>query len=255
MLLRNGRYKALTFSLLIHLLIAAIIVLTQIRTPAKFDKFTVQTKKITSIKSFLYHAPKIIKKEQKKIQNIIRPPKKFSSDQQGVKPPENIKSTSELVPTKNTLLDKNQLHDANSLKPSEQHKQEIPNQQQKQKKIDIYTQRQTLRSKLNRSAYNAVDSPYQRYQQPSAFNTNAKSVPNSVPIKDDEKEGKKNTQQMGSGISTTKGDDGVCSITQDMSVYGLSEGSSTQYFNCGESSFNKSFREHMKKVRMKLDKK
>jgi hypothetical protein len=57
---------------------------------------------------------------------------------------------------------------------------------------------------------------------------------------------------MGPGIAITKGDDGRCSITQDLNAYGLSEGSSRQFFSCGESKFDKIFREHMEKVKVKL---
>jgi hypothetical protein len=73
-------------------------------------------------------------------------------------------------------------------------------------------------------------------------------------LKDEEKEREKNTKNMGAGIAITKGDDGRCSVTQDMSAYGLSEGSSVQFFSCGESKFDKSFREHMKAVKEKLGK-
>ena len=127
--------------------------------------------------------------------------------------------------------------------------------QQPRKKLDSFTQLQRLRSKLNSSTNTTANSPYQSDQPPSIFNTRPKTVPHSVPVKDEEKEREKNTKNMGSGIAITKGDDGTCAITQDMSVYGLEHGSSTQYFSCGESKFDKSFREHMKKVKDKLDKK
>jgi hypothetical protein len=121
-------------------------------------------------------------------------------------------------------------------------------------KIDSFKQLQRLRSRLNQRAANSVDMPNQGYQTPSIFNTKVKPVPHSSPLKDEEKEREKNTKNMGGGIAITKGDDGTCSITQDMSVYGLSEGSSTQFFSCGESKFDQSFREHMKKVKAKIGK-
>ena len=121
-------------------------------------------------------------------------------------------------------------------------------------KIDSFKQLQKLRSRLSQSAANNADIPNQDYQAPSIFNTKVKLVPHSSPLKDEEKERAKNTKKIGGGIAITKGDDGRCSITQDMSVYGLSEGSSTQFFSCGESKFDKSFREHMKKVKAKIGK-
>lgn len=125
---------------------------------------------------------------------------------------------------------------------------------QVKKKPDSITQLENLRSKLNQRATSNIDNPYQSYQAPSIFNTNAKSVPHSVPLRDEEKEREKRTKNMGAGIAITKGENGGCSITQDLSVYGLSEGSSKQFFNCGESKFDKSFREHMKKVKAKIGK-
>ena len=79
-------------------------------------------------------------------------------------------------------------------------------------------------------------------------------MPHSVPVKDAEKQRKANTQDMGAGIAITKGDNGICSIQQDMRAYGLTEGSSRQFFACGESKHDKSFRQHMKKVKAKFGK-
>jgi len=114
-------------------------------------------------------------------------------------------------------------------------------------------QLQRLRSKLNPNSVSNTDNPYQSDQPPSIFNTDVKTVPHSVPLKDKAKIRDKNTKNMGAGITITQGDDGRCSITQDLSAYGLNEGSSRQFFSCGESTFDKSFREHMKKVKVKLD--
>lgn len=234
--------------------------LTQIKNPPKLSSITDKPKKKIAIKSFLYRAPKVVKKESKqKKQKQIQAYNKLSSDQKIVKPQKQVESTTELVTTKKIIPNKSKLHEANLSKTPDQqssqkqtsHKLNIPSQQSI-KQVDTYTLRQNLRSKLNRNSANEL--PTQRYQSPSVFNTNTRAVPYSTPIKDAEKVRKQNTQNIGSGIFITKSDDGVCSITQDMSVYGLSEGSSIQYFNCGESTLDKSFREHMKKVRSKFGK-
>ncbi|MGB1263907.1 MAG: hypothetical protein ACPG52_13445, partial [Cognaticolwellia sp.] len=131
----------------------------------------------------------------------------------------------------------------------------VPTPAPERKKLDSFTQLQRLRSQLNQSASKLSDNPYQRYQAPSTFNNGAKSVPHSVPVKDEDKQRQANTQTMGAGVAMTKGDNGICTVTQDMSVYGLNEGSSTQFFSCGESKFDKNFRQHMQKVNAKLGKK
>ena len=231
-------------------------VLTQINASSTFNRLDEKIKKPqVAIKSFLYRAPKFVKKEpEQHEQEKTQPPKTLPTEQKIIKQHELVEK---IVSAKKTILNKNKALDANiPTKPTQQAPpKQLASSQQPINQVDTFTQLQNLRSKLNRSAYQTSDNPYQRYQPPSAFNANAKTVPHSMPIKDEEKERKQNTKNMGSGISTTKGDDGTCSISQDMSIYSLSEGSSTQYFACGESKFNKSFREHMKKVRAKLGKK
>lgn len=198
-----------------------------------------------AIKSFLYFSPKAPKPievviEEKTLVNVVQTKKPIikKSDEKTIEKPQ-IKQQ-EIEPKKATNL------------PIAVVKNPEPSPSPK--KLDSFTKLQRLRSKLNRSSIAPIDNPYQRYQSPSVFNTQSKTVPHSVPLKDEEKERQKNTKNMGAGIAITKNDDGTCSITQDMSLYGLSEGSSTQYFNCGESKFDKSFREHMKKVKTKLGK-
>lgn len=233
-----------------------VIVLTQATTPLKLPP-----KKTEAIKSFLYHAPKVeplVTKESNKqpaqeqlLQNKIL--------EKVPEPKETQETTKKIVPPLPVTKPDNEKSDtAETTPPStpSQPKEPLPTPLPlaPKKKLDSFTQLQRLRSKLNSSANAPTDSSYQSYQPPSVFNSKPKTVPHSVPLKDKEKEREKNTKNMGSGIAITKGDDGTCSITQDMSVYGLSEGSSTQHFNCGESKFDKSFRDHMKKVKAKLGK-
>lgn len=248
--MRNGTYTALTFSLLIHLLIILLLLLTQSTDKPKFKK----QKAKPAIKSFLYRAPKIetaIKKVLDEPSEVIVAIKTepVSKDQL---PP----SAKQDLVTETKPVDKSETSNPTLLPASNDKPMPIPRPAPKlpKSKLDSFTKLQRLRSKLNRSAITSANNPYQRYQPPSAFNTQGKAVPHSVPLKDEEKEREKNTNNIGAGIAITKSDDGTCSITQDMSAYGLSEGSSTQYFNCGESKFDKSFREHMKKVKTKLGK-
>lgn len=234
-----------------------MIVVTQSTTKPKFK----EDKNKVAIKSFLYRAPKVEKPiekiaEEQPIKDDVKPKESEPKKQEIPKDklPKEVKNVDVIAKPAPTLKNENDL--SKKLKPSllpTPVEQSTPQPQQPpqlpRKKLDSFT-----RSKLNQSAITPTDSPYQRYQSPSVFNSNPKTVPHSVPLKDEEKEREKNTKKMGAGIAITKGDDGTCSITQDMSVYGLNEGSSTQHFNCGESKFDKSFREHMKKVKTKLGK-
>lgn len=263
----NGTYTALTLSLLIHLLIVLLMVLTQSTEEAKFKK----TEKKIAIQSFIYHAPKVETPSTKVVpeQPVQDPLVEALSRQKTPATPivkeielsdiKKMDKAAKPIAIVNSALDKNKslssplppaLPQKKLSKPLPKGPPELP-----KNKLDSFTQLQRLRSKLNRGSNSFNENPYQRHQPPSAFNTQPETVPHSVPLKDKEKEREKNTKNMGAGIAITKGEDGRCSIKQDLGVYGLSEGSSIQYFNCGESKFDKSFREHMKKVKNKLGKK
>ncbi|WP_143764333.1 hypothetical protein [Cognaticolwellia mytili] len=239
-----------------------MIILTQSTTKPKFK----EDKKKVAIKSFLYRTPKVEKpiekiSEEQPIKDDVKPKESEQKNQEVPKDklPKEIKSVNVIAKPAPTLKNENSL--SKKLEPSllpAPVEQSTPQPQQPpqspRKKLDSFTQLQRLRSKLNQSARTPTDNPYQRYKSPSVFNSNPKAVPHSVPLKDEEKEREKSTKNMGGGIAITKGENGSCEIKQDMSVYGLNEGSSIQKFSCGETKFDKSFREHMKKVKTKLGK-
>ncbi|MGB0897809.1 MAG: hypothetical protein ACPGSN_01065, partial [Psychrobium sp.] len=72
-----------------------------------------------------------------------------------------------------------------------------------------------------------------------------------IPLTDEEKK-EQNTTTYSSNVSITKLEDGKCSIEQDLSNVGMEGHKATSYFSCGETAFDKSFREHMEKVKNKL---
>jgi len=59
--------------------------------------------------------------------------------------------------------------------------------------------------------------------------------------------------QVGNGFSITKGDDGNCTLTEDLSTMGL-QGKTASGFKCGLSKDEKAFKSHMKNVLKKLGK-
>lgn len=79
-------------------------------------------------------------------------------------------------------------------------------------------------------------------------------VPHSTPVKDGEKQRKLSTVRYTDDLSITKGDDGTCSISQDLSNVGMEGITALQSFACGETKMQKGFRQHMKKVLKKLGK-
>lgn len=257
----KGTYTSIAFSIAIHGFIFLVIILTH-STPLRISNNIVHP---VAIKSFIYYAPKDTKSakqttENKQktttipnlIENIVNEnanetrvaiKKQIATEKQPVRQA----NTNKIVKHKLGTIKATANTTAKSPHPSKLNPTAV-------EKLDSFSQLQNMRHKLNSQAMRSSINPYSRYQPPSIFNRNVKSVPHSVPVKDVDKERKKNTHNLGTGIAITKGNNGHCSITQDMSVYGLSEGSSTQFFNCGETIFDKNFREHMQNVKAKLGK-
>tara|TARA_R110002124_G_scaffold73248_2_gene196551 strand:+ start:62453 stop:63241 length:789 start_codon:yes stop_codon:yes gene_type:complete len=260
----KGTYAAVLFSFIIHGLILALLLLTR-----STKQITIQPiSKNTAIKSYIYYAPKITKAplNESEEPTIIKEPVTPKNQQEQQTNNTGVTATE----NDNPQLDKNGLKTAprEASESYDSSSQDItlppidlavpmppPTPKPVDRKLDSFTQLQRLRSKLNNNAAINTDNPYQKYQPPSVFNKTVESVPHSIPLKDEEKARENRTKNMAAGIAITKGEDGRCSITQDLSVYGLSEGSSTQFFACGESKFDKNFREHMKKVNTKMGKK
>ncbi len=238
-------------------------------TPSGKQKIVKSPSNNAPIKSFIYYAPKLDKTELKAIKTKPLAKEILIEDLPAAKKDHENAKTKHASKPKNTekfidkALDKalekpfndtiSKVIELPKVRPKTSQPKPLP--EPTPRKLDSFMQLQRLRSKLNQNSVSNTDNPYQSEQPPSIFNTDVKTVPHSVPLKDEVQIREKNTKNMGAGIAITKGDDGRCSITQDLSAYGLSEGSSTQFFSCGESKFDKSFREHMKKVKVKLGKK
>jgi hypothetical protein len=278
---RKGTYTAILFSLVVHGIIILLIFITHSHKEKSIKKIN----KSPPIKSFLYYAPNLTtaqanQNKQQPLKKIIKEPNRSEADhnKQEVLVTEEPITNKPISNKPNTNKPAIDLADKNTVTPLHKtiKKSSIPSTTNNtitlpkasntepdsplplpapsNKKLDSFTQLQRLRSKLNNGSAPTVDNPYQHDQPPSIFNATTKTVLHSVPLKDEEKVREQNTKNMGAGIAITKGDDGRCSVTQDMSAYGLSEGSSVQFFSCGESKFDKSFREHMKAVKAKLGK-
>ncbi|MBA6288153.1 hypothetical protein [Colwellia sp. MB3u-4] len=268
-LVKKGTFTAVLLSLIVHSLILFVMFVTQ---PGQ-QKIVKSPSKHAPIKSFIYYAPKLDKTELKAIKTkpLAKeipiedlPTVKKNHENAKMKQASKPKNTEKLIDkaldkTLNKALKKpfndtiSQVSELPKARPKTSQPKPLP--EPTRSKLDSFMQLQRLRSKLNQNSVSNTDNPYQSEQPPSIFNNDVKTVPHSVPLKDEAQTREKNTKNMGAGIAITKGDDGRCSITQDLSAYGLSEGSSTQFFSCGESKFDTSFREHMKKVKAKLGKK
>ncbi|SEL82015.1 hypothetical protein SAMN05216262_1245 [Colwellia chukchiensis] len=234
----NGRYTAVILSLLLHALMLAFILLTKTNKQSSSH----DSPKKVAINSYLYHAPKRAAEkantfDMQATQNASPPAPTEAIKQSHAL---SAKAAEIIVPTLD--IEKQPVSKAQAIsKPTTE-----------VNKLSAFSQLQTLRQTLKQNSATKLSQPPKNTLSPSIFNPHPTRVPHSVPLKDAIKAREQSTKKLGAGIVMSKGDNGVCSITQDLSAFGLTEGSSTQYFNCGESKFEKNFRRHMQNVNAKL---
>jgi hypothetical protein len=246
----KGPYTAITVSVLLHLLLLIALIYSSINPPIIIEKEKV---KATSIKSFLYTAPKkivAVKVEPKNTpsQKVIERKPVISSQPQKVikaipdKPATQLKSTptskiktvqvtnavkSETVTTKNKVSGKSR------------------------GSFSSYDRLSRLRNKLNNQQRDQAFTDLTQQRSVSIMDGEPFPVPKSITPLTSEQIHKKNTSKSHVG-SITKNDNGTCTI-QRAQILGSPVEATTSYFACGESKFDKSFREHMQKVQAKLN--
>ena len=120
-----------------------------------------------------------------------------------------------------------------------------------QASFSAYKQLDTLRSSINERMMAKELSELQQFRSPSVMHGEQIPVPHSDIQLTPEQEREKRTTKISNDIAITKYDNGICTIEREQFLGSPVEGSSSA-FSCGESKFDKSFREHMKKVRDKL---
>ena len=117
--------------------------------------------------------------------------------------------------------------------------------------FSAYKQLNSLRNSINEKIMADELSDLQQFRSPSVMHGEQVPVPHSTEQLTPEQKREKNTTKMSDDISITKYDNGICTIERKQFLGSPVEGSSAA-FACGESKFDKSFREHMKKVRDKI---
>lgn len=113
-----------------------------------------------------------------------------------------------------------------------------------------YKQLDNLRNAINKQIMMQELAELQQFRSPSIMHGEQIPVQHSnVQLTPEQVRGK-NTIKMSDSISITKLDNGLCIIERDQFLGSPIEGSSAA-FSCGESKFDKSFREYMKKIQDK----
>lgn len=251
----KGPYTAIVISVLLHLLLLLALIYGATQQPKIIKK---DKPKIESIKSFLYSAPKKIviestspskntdeKKAAQKVQKkqnipskivsteVLKPAVKIPPAKPIVKQASNPSSTqvtnavkSETVTTKNKVLGASRGN------------------------FSSYDRLSKLREKLGNLQREQAFVELTQPRSNSLMDAEPFPVPKTiVPLTVDQQK-KLNTSSSHVG-SITKNDNGTCTIYREQ-VLGSPVHATTAYFACGESKFDKSFREHMEKVQAKF---
>lgn len=251
----KGRHTALIVSVFAHIAVfLALIFLSseqQIKTPKAIKQ--------PSIKSYLYRPEKrkiieikpIIPAEtivKAKLAEVKKEPMKQPVElpKKLVKPkPIETKKIEELVVTDAPAI---------AIKPTE--KKPVPqlpgstSSVTKKKAHSLHNSLARLRNNINQQLADDAFKEHNQVRSASVMHADQIPVPHSEIKLTEEEKYKKNTKST-HAESITKNDDGTCTIVREQ-ILGSPVEASVSGFSCGESKFDKSFREHMEKVNKKF---
>ncbi len=245
---KNGDKQAKTFliSIFIHFALLAALVLL-----AKTSQLTMPAE-VKAIKSYLY------KKPVKKVQPVQAPTEKVTESQPTAptkiakpletKPPKT--KTAEPKPKAKQTKQAAKVTPQSPTKSSPQTAQDLKAAQPQTKSLSAYGQLNKLRNSINQQILEKDFQEYQAVRSHSKMHAQPFPVPHSEVQLTPDQIKEKNTSNYGGG-TITKLDNGLCIIEREQFI-GSPVEASTSAFNCGESKFDASFREHMKKVQEKL---
>ena len=207
--------------------------------------------KVTVIKSFLYTAPKIIiakKVVQKEIttEAVVTEIKLPKNTEPKKKPPKKITSNLPVTVPVNKAPPTQVTNAVKSVTVTTTNKVAGTNRSG----FSSYDRLSRLRNKLDQQQRDQAFAELTQKRSASVMDGEPLPVPNAlVPLTVDQQH-KLNTSTSHVG-SITKNDNGTCTIQREQ-ILGSPVAATTSYFACGESKFDKSFREHMQKVQAKL---
>ncbi len=220
-------YFAISISIFVHLLLALLLFFMAEKQQIKDVKIVKQT-----IDSYLYKIP---------AKSIIKEKEKVKTEAQQ-NPIEQSKAAPPVTPISSLPI-----------KPAESVKAKLKTETKKTVRatFSAFQQLNSLRNSINEKIMADELSKRQQFRSPSVMHGEQVRVPHSNEQLTAEQEREKNTTRMSDDISITKYDNGICTIERKQMLVSPIEGSSSA-FACGESKFDRSFREHMKKVQQKL---
>lgn len=257
----KGRYTALIFSVVIHFALILLLINQEMTIPNEPSKTD------NAIKSYIYTPPQktIPPKEQPVTEPKPEIEAKIIEKQEQAKPP--TADSSQAI-----LIEKRAPETIQKQEPTEQIAQDVALENKEtiedvdnktikdnlienkpiQRKFSALKQLGNLKNKVNQDIFAQEYATQNRAKSPSVMHAAPNTVPHSTQHLTKEQKDKNNTANYSGSISTTKYDNGNCMVEQDLSSVGIEGVKSQQWFECGESKFDKSFREHMKRVQRKL---
>lgn len=258
----KGPYTAIFISVIVHVLLLLALIFGSVKTPKVIKK---ERKIPTSIKSFLYVAPKktpAVKSE--KSNNSNTPPNTIYKNKpqpaQAAKteqtknplktPTELLKPIALVEKIDIKVIDKNEGKSQKVIAKTDKASTKASIKSTKKPNISSFDRLSSLRQKISNQQRDEAFSELTQSRTASMMDAEPFPVPNSVIPLTKEQKYKKNTSTSHVG-SITKNDNGTCTIYREQ-VLGSPVPATTSSFACGESNFDKSFREHMKKVQDKI---
>ncbi len=249
----KGSYTAIFASVIVHVLLLIALILAS----DKKTKLPKQDKaKAHTIKSFLYKAPKKVtpklvtpkKATTDKVVAEVKPSTKPIEKQQAVSTPVIVHKKPSKQPDKASSK-KQQTQITNAVKSdTNTTTNKVPGTSRGN--FSSYDSLSRLRKKLDSQQRDNAFAELTQKRSASAMDGEQFPVPKTIVPLTTEQEYKKNTSTSHVG-SITKNDDGTCTIYRAQ-VLGSPVEATTSRFACGESKFDKNFREHMQKVKAKL---
>ncbi len=246
----KGPYAAILLSACLHLLLLAVIVYSSINVPKKIKQVK---PKVTTIKSFLYKKPKKsivsklpqLKKSEHKTQansavneTANASVKKITAPAKKTQPAFEKPATKTIMRTIDTTQVTQSDSAAKSAKPAVK------------ASTSNYDRLSRLRNRVQKQQREQAFNELTQQRSLDIMRANPLAVPHAtVPLTREQKY-QQNTSTSHVG-SITKNDNGTCTIHREQ-ILGSPVEATTSTFACGESKFDKNFREHMQKVQAKL---
>lgn len=235
-------YVSIIVSVLVHLLLAFLLFFIAEKQQITQEKVTKK-----AIKSYLYKMP-AKRTEIKPIKEEVNVKEKLVELKQDL--PKEIQVETQIKIEKKQSEVKPEIS-STSATPATQVKSPSNEQKPAQANFSAYKQLDSLRNSINEKIMAQELSELQKFRSPSVMHGEQIPVPHSNMQLTPEQDLEKKTTKMSNDISITKYDNGICTIEREQFLGSPVEGSSSA-FSCGESQFDKNFREHMKKVQEKI---